>query len=109
MKIKMEVTVGVTIMRLSGELTMGEGDLQLRQAVIEQLQREAVQRGLSAMLITFEPLPREYFQLETSPPRLTRLRTQIMQTTSNASRQLKNSHAARCCVKIELKMLIYYV
>ena len=47
------------------------------QAVIGQLQREAARRNLPATLITFEPLPREYFQPGSSPPRLTRLREKL--------------------------------
>jgi riboflavin kinase/FMN adenylyltransferase len=47
------------------------------QAVIGQLLAAARQRGLPATLITFEPLPREYFRPDTSPPRLTRLREKL--------------------------------
>ena len=47
------------------------------QAVIGHLLREARLRGLPATLVTFEPLPREYFQPGTSPPRLTRLREKL--------------------------------
>jgi riboflavin kinase/FMN adenylyltransferase len=47
------------------------------QAVISSLQAAAAQRSLPAMLVTFEPQPREYFHPAESPPRLTRLREKL--------------------------------
>ena len=47
------------------------------QAVLNQLQQAALQRDLPAVLVTFEPLPREYFFPDSSPPRLTRLREKL--------------------------------
>ena len=47
------------------------------QAVIRTLQRAAVERSLPPMVITFEPQPREYFQPDEAPPRLTRLREKL--------------------------------
>ncbi|NNJ95486.1 MAG: bifunctional riboflavin kinase/FAD synthetase [Halobacteria archaeon] len=47
------------------------------QAVISSLQVAAAQRSLPAILVTFEPQPREYFNPASSPPRLTRLREKL--------------------------------
>ena len=47
------------------------------QAVIGQLAEKSEQLCLPAVVITFEPQPREYFAPETSPPRLTRFREKI--------------------------------
>jgi len=47
------------------------------QAVISSLQVAAAQQSLPAMLVTFEPQPREYFHPASSPPRLTRLREKL--------------------------------
>ena len=47
------------------------------QAVIRQLHAAAAQRDLPAVLVTFEPQPREFFRPEASPPRLTRLREKL--------------------------------
>lgn len=48
------------------------------QAVIRTLHQAAAQQGLPATLVTFEPLPREYFCPDEAPPRLTRLREKIL-------------------------------
>jgi riboflavin kinase/FMN adenylyltransferase len=48
------------------------------QAVIRALQQAAGEQGLPATLVTFEPLPREYFRPEKAPPRLTRLREKLL-------------------------------
>ena len=48
------------------------------QAVIRALQQAAAQQGLPVTLVTFEPLPREYFCPDEAPPRLTRLREKIL-------------------------------
>ncbi|MEM1404561.1 MAG: bifunctional riboflavin kinase/FAD synthetase [Pseudomonadota bacterium] len=40
------------------------------QAVIEQLRGQAQKHGLPTTVVTFEPLPREYFALEEAPARL---------------------------------------
>jgi len=47
------------------------------QAVIGQLVDKADALCLPAVVITFEPQPREYFAPDTSPPRLTRFREKI--------------------------------
>jgi len=47
------------------------------QAVIGQLAEKAQEMCLPAVVITFEPQPREYFAPESSPPRLTRLREKV--------------------------------
>lgn len=47
------------------------------QAVIGQLAEKADALSLPAVVITFEPQPREYFALDSSPPRLTRFREKI--------------------------------
>jgi len=47
------------------------------QAVIGQLAEKAEQLNLPAVVITFEPQPREYFAPERSPPRMTRFREKI--------------------------------
>ena len=47
------------------------------QAVIRQTIEKARAMDLPAMVITFEPQPREYFRPETSPPRLTKLREKL--------------------------------
>ena len=44
------------------------------QALIRRLLRHGAERGLPAMMLSFEPLPREYFQPENPPARLTNLR-----------------------------------
>jgi riboflavin kinase / FMN adenylyltransferase len=48
------------------------------QAVLEQLRQQAEVMQLPAALITFEPLPREFFMPQTAPPRLTRLREKLL-------------------------------
>ncbi len=48
------------------------------QAVLEQLRQQAAVMQLPAALITFEPLPREFFMPQTAPPRLTRLREKLL-------------------------------
>ncbi len=47
------------------------------QAVLGQLAEQAAERGLPVTLVTFEPHPREYFQPQDAPPRLTRLREKL--------------------------------
>jgi riboflavin kinase/FMN adenylyltransferase len=47
------------------------------QAVLGQLAERAADMHLPATLITFEPHPREFFQPESAPPRLTRFREKI--------------------------------
>ena len=47
------------------------------QAVIQALRVAAQRHDLPAMLVTFEPQPREYFARHTSPPRLMRLREKL--------------------------------
>ncbi|HYQ73243.1 MAG TPA: bifunctional riboflavin kinase/FAD synthetase, partial [Gammaproteobacteria bacterium] len=47
------------------------------QAVLGQLVERAADMHLPATLITFEPHPREFFQPESAPPRLTRFREKI--------------------------------
>ena len=48
-------------------------------ALLSQLTREAHARGLESAVLTFEPLPREFFSLQTAPPRLTSLRERLEQ------------------------------
>jgi riboflavin kinase/FMN adenylyltransferase len=47
------------------------------QAVLKQVIDKARQLNLPAVVITFEPQPREYFRPEVSPPRLTKLREKL--------------------------------
>lgn len=47
------------------------------QAVVGQLREAARQRGLASVLITFEPLPAEYFAGSDAPARITRLRDRL--------------------------------
>lgn len=47
------------------------------QQVIGRTVEKARERGLPATVITSEPLPREFFSPDTSPPRLTRLREKL--------------------------------
>ena len=47
------------------------------QAVLGQLNEKADALGLPAVVITFEPQPREYFAPDTAPPRLTRFREKL--------------------------------
>ena len=47
------------------------------QAVLGQLAARAAELELPATLVTFEPQPREYFQPQAAPPRLTRLREKL--------------------------------
>lgn len=48
------------------------------QAVIGQVAEKAQELSLPALLITFEPQPREYFAPQRVPPRLTRLREKVL-------------------------------
>ncbi len=47
------------------------------QMMLEQLIAKADEYAVASLLITFEPLPREYFQRGELPPRLTRFREKI--------------------------------
>ena len=47
------------------------------QAVLTQLAERARELNLPVTLVTFEPQPREYFQPEAAPPRLTRFREKL--------------------------------
>ncbi|MGM0563216.1 MAG: bifunctional riboflavin kinase/FAD synthetase [Pseudomonadota bacterium] len=47
------------------------------QKVIASLQRAAAERQLPTVVISFEPLPREYFAPQNTPPRLTRWREKV--------------------------------
>lgn len=49
------------------------------QQVIARLRRVSEELGLPATVISFEPLPREFFGREKSPPRLTRFREKFVQ------------------------------
>jgi riboflavin kinase/FMN adenylyltransferase len=44
------------------------------EALIQRLRAHATRLGLPAMLVSFEPLPREYLQPDDPPPRLTNFR-----------------------------------
>jgi len=48
------------------------------QKVLEQLREKAQQLNLPSLLITFEPLPQEYFRGTAAPARLLRLREKLM-------------------------------
>lgn len=48
------------------------------QAVLRQLAEKAAEFGVPAVVIIFEPLPREYFAAKDAPPRLTRLREKLL-------------------------------
>lgn len=48
------------------------------QAVLTQVREQAGRMQLPAALITFEPLPREFFIPHEAPPRLTRLREKLI-------------------------------
>lgn len=48
------------------------------QLLLERLQREATGRGLPAVLLTFEPQPREFFEGAQVPARLTRFREKML-------------------------------
>ena len=47
------------------------------QHMLAALRRRALELGLPATVVTFEPTPREYFEGETAPARLTRLREKL--------------------------------
>ncbi|RMG31166.1 MAG: bifunctional riboflavin kinase/FAD synthetase [Gammaproteobacteria bacterium] len=47
------------------------------QAVLGQLAEKAAALGVPTCVITFEPLPREYFHPDSAPPRLTRFREKV--------------------------------
>lgn len=47
------------------------------QALLRQVSSTAAAHGLPAVIIVFEPQPREYFQGLAAPPRLTRLREKL--------------------------------
>ncbi|HEX6929846.1 MAG TPA: bifunctional riboflavin kinase/FAD synthetase [Gammaproteobacteria bacterium] len=44
------------------------------QAILSELRKQALMRGVPAVVVTFEPTPREYFSPEAAPPRLTDFR-----------------------------------
>ncbi|HEX7046697.1 MAG TPA: bifunctional riboflavin kinase/FAD synthetase [Gammaproteobacteria bacterium] len=44
------------------------------QAILSELRKQALMHGVPAVVVTFEPTPREYFSPETAPPRLTDFR-----------------------------------
>jgi riboflavin kinase/FMN adenylyltransferase len=46
-------------------------------AIFEQVKHAATARGLAAVALTFEPLPREFFSPATAPARLTTLRERL--------------------------------
>lgn len=48
------------------------------QVILEKLAACAKQRNLPSVLITFEPQPKEYFNPETAPARLTSLREKVL-------------------------------
>lgn len=47
------------------------------QAVLRHLREQAAARDIDAVVITFEPLPREFFSPSDAPPRLMHLRDKI--------------------------------
>ena len=47
------------------------------QMMLKRLIAKSAELGVPSLLITFEPLPREYFQRGELPPRLTRFREKI--------------------------------
>lgn len=50
-------------------------------ALIERVRQRAGERGLQAALLTFEPLPREFFMPESAPGRITSLRERLDEFT----------------------------
>lgn len=44
------------------------------QAILSELRKQALMRGVPPVVVTFEPTPREYFAPQTAPPRLTGFR-----------------------------------
>ncbi|HEX7029979.1 MAG TPA: bifunctional riboflavin kinase/FAD synthetase [Gammaproteobacteria bacterium] len=44
------------------------------QAILSELRKQALMRGVPAVVVTFEPTPREYFAPESAPARLTDFR-----------------------------------
>lgn len=44
------------------------------QAILSELRKQALMRGVPPVVVTFEPTPREYFSPDTAPPRLTGFR-----------------------------------
>lgn len=73
-------------------LTIGafDGIHRGHQALIERLLVHAARLGLPPMLLSFEPLPREYLQAQQPPARLTNLRERW--------RLLQNSGIERLCL-----------
>ena len=61
-------------------LTIGNFDGVHRghQTLIDRLKAKAADLGVAAVLLTFEPLPREFFQGEAVPARLTRFREKML-------------------------------
>lgn len=49
------------------------------QALLEATRRAAAERGIASAVLTFEPLPREFFDLATAPARLTSLGEKLHQ------------------------------
>ena len=60
------------------------------QALLQRLLRHGRERGLPAMMLSFEPLPREYFQPDNPPARLTNVRERW--------RLLQNSGLSELCL-----------
>lgn len=54
-----------------------DGVHQGHQAILEQLGAHARRLGLPAVVVVFEPQPREYFSGDQAPPRLTRLSDKV--------------------------------
>jgi len=47
------------------------------QAIVERVRRDAAELGVGSAVLTFEPLPREFFTPAKAPPRLTSLREKL--------------------------------
>jgi riboflavin kinase/FMN adenylyltransferase len=47
------------------------------RAILEQVRRAAASRGLQSAVLTFEPLPREFFTPDAAPPRITSLQERL--------------------------------
>lgn len=51
------------------------------QSILRHVREQASSRGLSSMLVCFEPQPQEYFQGDAAPARLSRFREKLEQLT----------------------------
>jgi riboflavin kinase/FMN adenylyltransferase len=75
----MVVTHGTPVPGGRHALTVGNFDGVHRghQAMLARVASRARERGLRSCVLTFEPLPREFFAPDSAPPRLSRLREKM--------------------------------